>query len=313
MQIKKIMNECFLYDYDFIKTKLRELIQIIKLSDSNLSFFYLDLGKYNKDINLINKLFNQSVCLSKYCNLYNKKKIIIIWLPIDTKRDYEYSIINQDNLKLSIDNFKAFTASGVTFGENPRITIISRYEEISKLLFHELIHNYNIDGSSFHEHNDFIIKKYTKIKNSKKNTIMNYDYPYSIYESYTELMSSYFNMIFRNINVGENKIKKVFTTEILLELLYSYNTVSNLIKLNGYKNYEDFEKEISFKGNICIYEYYYLKALMYNNYEIKLCNDIEDFQKNYINIININKKDHLLKNIFNNMKTHSNFRYVLYQ
>ena len=310
----KIVNNCLLVEYAYVQKELKKINQIIKLSDSNISFYYLDLGNYDSDIQLINKLFFESVCLAKYSGLYGKTNVIIIWIPIDKNRDYMQESINEQNLESSTVNFNAFTASGVTYGQNPRITIISRYEEIGKLLIHELIHNFDLDGSGFHEHNNSLIKTYKKIKNSETpSKIKNYDYTYSIYESYTELLSSYLSMCFRNINLTEKiDVLARFEVEILLELLYSYNTIANLIKLNDYTSYEDFELEKKFKGNICVYEYYYLKGLMYNNYELKLCNDKKLFQDNYLNIMNMRKDDPLLKDIFFNMKKQTNFGYICY-
>jgi hypothetical protein len=311
----QIMKNSLLADYSYINKEFEKINQIVKLSDLNITFYYLNLGKYETDVKIINELFLQSVCLAKYSNLYGiKKDIIIIWLPIDKKRDYIYENINEENLKLSIEGFNAFTASGVTYGKNPRITIISRYEEIKKLLIHELIHNFNLDGSGYHEHNNSLIKIYKKIKNPATASKMNnYDYCYSIYESYTELLSSYLSIIFRNINLDKKEeILERIETEILLELFYSYNTIANLIKLNDYKTFEDFELEKKFKGEICVYEYYYLKGLMYNNYKLELCDCKKKFQDNYLNIININKTDELLKDIFQNMKKQTNFAYVFY-
>lgn len=311
----KIVKNSLLAEYSYVKRELQKVNQIIKLSDSNITFYYLDLGNYKLDIQLINNLFLQSICLAKYNNVYGKNQVIIIWIPVNTKRDYIYESITEENLALSIENFNAFTASGVTYGENPRITIISRYEEISKLLLHELIHNFNLDGSEYHDHNESLIKSYKKIKNPQTpSEIKNYDYSYSIYESYTELLSSYLSMCFRNINLDKKEeVLARLETEILLELLYSYNLIANLIILNNYKSYEDFELEKKFRGNICVYEYYYLKGLMYNNYKLKLCNNKKMFQENYLNIININKDDPLLKDIFNNVKKDKNFGYIFYE
>jgi hypothetical protein len=324
--IMQILKNSLFADYEYIKKEIKNIGKIIKLSDCNIKFYYLDMENYERDIELINELFLQSVCLAKYSGVYIKNyktektekttntKVMIIWLPIDKKRDFEYNEINDSNLLKSIKNFNAFTASGVTYGENPRVTLISRYEEISKLLIHELIHNFNLDGSGYHEHNHSLIKTYKNIKNPNTNLkIKNYDYAYSIYESYTELLSSYFSMIFRNLDLNdEHNILLRFETEILIELLYSYNTISNLIKLNGYKTYEEFESEKKFKGDICIYEYYYLKGLMYNNYELKICDNKKTFNDNYLNIININKNDPLLKDVYNEMKPYFNFRYTFY-
>lgn len=312
--IYKIATTSLIGDYDYVQNEMHGTSEIVYLNDSNINFYYLNLGNYEDDKKLINFLFSQSVCLAKFSELYDKHNIIIIWIPIKTNRDYNFDTINQENLNNSIKNFNAFTASGVTYGDSPRITIISRYEEISKLLLHELIHNYNLDGSRYHEHNHDLIKMYKKIKNPKTmSNINNYDYSYSMYESYTELLSSYLSMIFRNINLNSKlDLIKRYETEILMELLYSYNTISNLIKLNDFKNFEDFEKEKKFKGDICVYEYYYLKGLLYNNYELSLCYNKTDFLKNYEKLISIDKDDILLKDVFNNMVTHTNFKYNFY-
>jgi hypothetical protein len=310
----KITKNSLICDYNYVQNELLKTKSIIHLNDSTIDFYYLDLGNYEEDKELINFLFAQSVCLAKFSKLYSKQNIIIIWIPVITNRDYIFNTINQENLNESIKNFNAFTASGVTFGSSPRITVISRYEEISKLLLHELIHNYNLDGSGFHEHNHDLIKTYKEIKNPKTSSnINNYDYSYSIYESYTELLSSYLSMIFRNIKLdSKNDLIKRYESEILMELLYSYNTISNLIKLNDYNSFEEFEREKKFKGNICVYEYYYLKGLLYNNYKLLLCFNKEDFLKNYEKVISINKDDFLLKDVFNNMVVHTNFKYNFY-
>ena len=153
-------------------------------------------------------MFKIALCLNKYTfqNKIDNVRRDIVWIPINKKRNFKYDKISKTNIKKTQDNFEAFVASGVTFGLNPRITIVTRYEEVEKLLIHELIHNYNLDGSGFHDNNHSLIKKYSKIKNSHTmSNIKNYDYPYSLYESYTELLSSYLSMIFRNWDLTEKK------------------------------------------------------------------------------------------------------------
>ena len=61
---------------------------------------------------------------------------MIIWLPINKNRDFNFDIINKDNLVKSIDNFNAFTASGVTYGTTTKVSILTRYEEINNLMYH---------------------------------------------------------------------------------------------------------------------------------------------------------------------------------
>jgi uncharacterized LabA/DUF88 family protein len=115
------------------------------------------------------------------------------------------------------------------------------------------------------------------------------------------------------LNNIENKIK----SQIILELLYSYNTVANLIKINGYKSYEEFLKKEHFSGDICIYEYYYLKALMYNKFPLVILSVNSDsktsniFFQLYENIIKMERKDKLLREICNNHVKQINFSYIL--
>jgi hypothetical protein len=283
------------------------------LKEVNIIFYYFDLGRYKKDIKMINYLFNQTITLAKFYNKYgeNNNEIIVLWLPIDSNRDFNFDKIDRDTLDKCTENFNAFTASGVTFGDSPRYTIISRYEEVSKLLLHELIHNLNMDGNHYHDHNYKLIDEY---KDTKGN---NYDYEYSIYESYTEILSSYLNLIFRNIDLDDKEqIINNLIVQIIIELLYSYNVVGNLMRLNDYKSFESFKKIEEFKGEICVYEYYYLKGLMYNNFKIIIINSnnglCQNFKNIYEKIINIDKDDKLLQDVCNNHIKNTNLSYIFY-
>lgn len=293
--ISQITNSMF-NKYEHFKKYTNKIIHITELIYENISFYLTD------NINLISaiEMLKISITFAKYNNI--TKNIIIIWCPIDSKRDFNFNKINEDTLNKSINNFNAFSASGLTTHKN--ITIVTRYEEAEKLLLHELIHNYKIDGSNYHDNLKHIITKYEKIKNNK-----HYKYDYCLYESYTELMSSYFSMIFRNINSVD--ISKRIKIEIIVEILYSYNTICNIIKLNGYSNLNEFIKNGYFKGDICFYEYYYLKALMYNNFIIKFGNNMSDFDNIYEIIINI-KPDKLLFEIFDNSYSQTNYKYLFY-
>lgn len=290
---------------------------------NNIHFYCINTNSQSKEENYNYKksfnLFIISICLNLYkYNSNDKIDRIIYWIPINKSRDFNFTTINDSTLTHSANNFEAFVASGVTWGgggkeSNPKYTIITRYEEIEKLLLHELIHNYNMDGSNYHEHNHEIINNYNKSKESG-----NYDYSYSIYESYTELLSSYFNMIFSNINsnLTAKKIKKKIICQIIIELLYSYNLIANLIKLNGYNSYDEFIQNKIFKGDICFYEYYYVKGLLYNNFELTLGTNLNDFTTIYnkINYIISTEQiynDNLLKCVYDNSFSQSNYKYII--
>ena len=299
---KHFLKNSFLYNSPEIKNFIINIDKVIKIVFENVEFFYLskDNNTYNNDIKLINKLMKTTITLAKINK--NNNNISVIWIPIDKNRNFEHEILDDHSLNKCAHNFEAFTASGVT---SSNISIITRYEEIRKLLIHELIHNLNMDSSDKHEtNNKNIITKYYNIKNNN-----NYKYTYDIYESYTELLSSYINILFHYIhkNIKPEHIKSC----ILIEFLYSCNVLSNIIKLNGYTDYDDFYKNGYFKGSICIYEYYYLKCLMYNNFKLPNIDDSMLFVNMLNGIINMNKYDMVLKNIFLISIRDNNYRYVI--
>jgi len=329
-----IVKSSFLFSNQVVKDKINHANTIYYLKYANIYFYWIDNSDIKdlntsteKDYLLVKKMFMITVCLNIYkYNKKDKKKRIIIWIPIKTNRDFEYDKITELNLKEADNEFEAFVASGVTMDnfQNKKITIITRYEEVEKLLIHELIHNYNMDGSNYHDELKNVIQRYKLIKNPvNKTKEFNYDYEYSIYESYTELLSTYFYLIFSNLKSNtENKyLKKKLLRQVLIEVLYSYNVIANLIKLNGYQNYDEFHNKQIFKGNICVYEYYYIKGLMYNNFNLEskigLLTNSSEFGLNYGKIIDMIERikmnrDVLLEEIFNFYKNQQNFKYELH-
>lgn len=320
--ILNLLNDNFLSNNKHIKNIILNSTYIHYLSYSNIHFYWLS-NLNNKTLNDENYLlslymFKISLCLNlfKFNNTDDIQRYII-WIPIDKKRNFKYDTISLTNLKKTSNEFEAFVASGVTFGTDERITIITRYEEVEKLLIHELIHNYFIDGSKYHDELNDVLNEYKITKNNTKSKNKNFHYIYSIYESYTELLSTYFYLLFSNIKINKKLDENNLLGQILLELLYSYNIIANLIKLNGYSNYNEFKNILFFKGDICKYEYYYVKALMYNNFILKIGNNLNDFINIYTNIINMIKKnqindDLLMKDIYDNYVKHDNFKYQIH-
>lgn len=292
---------------------------IHELKYSGIYFYWIDkINKKNynsKNYKLALDMFKISLCLNLYkFNDGDKISRYIIWIPINKKRNFFSNNINKVNLNKSQDGFEAFVASGVTFGSNPKITIITRYEEVEKLLIHELIHNYNIDGSGFHNEMDRVLTDYNRVKNEG-----NYHYEYSIYESYTEMLSTYIYLLFTDIKLGlEGKeLEDKLMAQILVEIVYSYNLVCNLINLNGYLTYDEFRSKMAFGGEICKYEYYYIKGLMYNNWKLKFGNELEDFVDIYTSIISMIKKiqnsdDLMMRDIYEKYVQQNNFKYQIH-
>jgi hypothetical protein len=329
-KIKSLLVSSFLSTNPNVKKSIINLAFLHCLKYSNIKFYWLgntgsiDTNTYDYILALEMMKIIISLARYRYPNITDSIKRIIIWIPINKQRNFKYDQITQTNLKKSEDKFEAFVASGVTFGDNPRITIVTRYEEVEKLLAHELIHNFHFDGSNYHDQLASVINEYKLVKNNNKNNPnsdlkKNYDYEYSIYESYTELLSTYFYLLFKNIsdNISYKQIQTKLQGQIIVELLYSYNLISNLASLNGYKSYEDFKNTLVFEGNICGFEYYFLKGLMYNNYELTIGMGLEDFKNIYQQIIKIVEKikasdDILLNQIYQNKKNQKNFKYQIH-
>lgn len=318
-QVINIVNGNFLSNNQQIKKILNITKYIHLLKYSNVHFYWLsESGEKNlssKTYKMALDMFKITLCLNLY-KFDNEDKIerYVIWVPINKKRNYFSNNISRTNLNKAQENFEAFIASGVTFGLNPKITIITRYEEVEKLLIHELIHNYGIDGSVFHNKMNEILTEYKKVKNKG-----NYHYEYSIYESYTEMLSTYFYLLFTDIKLGlEGKeLEDKLMAQILLEIIYSYNLICNLIKLNGYLSYDEFRSKMSFGGEICKYEYYYIKGLMYNNWELKFGNKFEDFVDIYTSVISMIKNikitdDGMMNEIFSKCVEQKNYKYQIH-
>lgn len=284
---------------------------MVKFEHKNIKFYYICQSKteLNNDLTKIINLFKIGITLEEYFKTNTtKKQLLIIWIPILAHRDFQSDIINLKNLTNTTNNFQAFSVSGVSFSNNmSNVTIITRYEEISKLLIHELMHNLKIDGTKHHNYLLNTLVRYKKLK-----PIGNFHYDYSIYESYAELTGTYLTMLFINIDLCANKIHDKLFAQILIEIIYSYNTVANLIKINKYQSISEFNNKKIFAGDICVYEYYYIKALLYNNFKLTIPNDIVSTELMYNDIINISLiNDKFLAEIFNNSCEQTNFAYSI--
>jgi hypothetical protein len=303
----------------------RHVKNVYKINYENLYFLWVSFDFDDKD-NTENaiKMFKIMVSLKKFYKTLDKTDInrIVIWYPFDAERNFYFDDINDETLLCAKNDFGAFTTSGetnnrriggISTGTDDYVTVITRYEEVEKLLLHELVHNFNIDGKMEIMNLESINSKYNSVKSKD-----NYVYYGSILESYTELSSTYFYLVFKNIIDNVENVKEKLFGQILTEILYSYNVIANLIKLNGYPNYEAFKKSKSFKGIIPFYEYYYVKALLYNNFEYKLAHNLDGYINIYEDISCLIKKinnndDKLMEEIYNHShKNLINFKYQLH-
>lgn len=301
VKIFNYVKDTHLTNFVAFNKVLDNVKKFCKLQENNVTLYY--------PCNAPNKKFDLfKIALSLAIFFEIKKQIIIIWIPTNLNRDFADNYIDEKTLNKSYNNFGAFTTSGLTFHDNSNvISIVTRNEEIEKLLIHELCHAFNLDGSGNSSSHKNIIKKYNLIKPPK-----NYVYDYCIHETYAELLSSYLFLTFKDINLPNEEFKHILYQQILTEILYSFNIIANLIVLNG-KNYDSFITSPSFNGEMCFYEYYYLKALMYNDYLLKLYKSNE-FYALYDEILkNMQIRDiPLLKNVCDNMVKVTNFKYMFW-
>ena len=275
-EIKNIIKGCSLYEYDAIKIFVEDIQTIYKITYENITFYAF--GNVDNSFKLLKISYS-------FCHAMQKtdKNYEIIWIPINTKRTYEYDNLDENNMNQSKQEFKGFTASGLTFSNK---SIITRFDGVEKLLIHELIHNFNLDGSKFHNHNHDEIQIYKSIKPKKTHS-----YTYDIYESYTELLSSYYNILYKLIIEGKNNIYESIIGNILIEYMYSLNLISIFVKLNGFDSIKLFFKDIKFKADICIFEYVYVKTIMYNRFKLSDNHSFKDFKKNLREIMKIIKNE----------------------
>lgn len=292
-------------------------ISCIKFENKNLLFYVF----YNKKKNFeLHETCKELICICNYFYYYMKKvfgknkKINLIWVPLMICRDFFYdknSNSIQNDINESENNFQAFSVSGKTFSnfrkKNNYCSIITRLEEIHKLCIHELLHQTKLDYS-FSIKQD-TLKLYETIKPK-----CNHHYYYSLIESYTELSSTYYNIMFQiyfifwKDNFSYKKFKKIFKYCICLEIIYSTCIVLSLIKMNNYKSVSEFNMCPCFTGNISIYEYYYIKWLLFFSFDFtdkkhiykRIC-EIQCIPKYLITIL-----EHMYANTF----IHNNYKYI---
>jgi hypothetical protein len=246
--------------------KLRDYVSksnLYEILAKDLNFRFIICVENENFIKKNNKMICELLTITNFFNKYKNKfksNILIIWAPISSNRDFHFNKINKNTIFKSSLNFEAFTTSGITFDfDEYQVSIISRIEEIQKLLIHELIHNVKLD---MRNHNEFINlnENYKKIKNKN-----NYHYYYSLIEIFTEWSCVLYNILFKMkfffMNLQKKNFIKIYKKIYQRELIHSLKNLFSIIKLNGYPSIKEFNNNRQkFFGEYSFYEYYYLKA-----------------------------------------------------
>lgn len=164
--------------------------------------------------------------------------------------------------------------SGFTDFYNKLICIF-RYEELYKVLLHEMVHILNLDLN---------IQKSNKLnKLIKCNfSINNINTNYNFFESYTETIANLFNLSIKSIILNKN-IKKLYSKEINFSILQ----LIKILKFYNIKNIKQFYKNECFKKHINKED---TSVLSYFFFKTALLIDINFFIKNIMFKKNINIK-----------------------
>lgn len=182
---------------------------------------------------------------------------------------------SRDNLDTYFNKTKklstGFTASGVTYRQS-KLIILTKKEEIIKLLFHELCHYAELDLSLY----ETIFNVSWNIKNNKLN----------LAESYTEFLSIILNSMYSCLFLS-NSIDTNYTD--LFDLILSYeveysvlltSTILNFYKYNHQNHKSFFVNDDNSMGKkyapIYVWEYIFLRSILLLN--LSEISDLPDWQ-----------------------------------
>jgi len=214
----KFQQDIILMDYAFT-FKL-----IIFNNNIIINFLVSDFDQYYKYIAAILHSLNTFCYLFPYN--YNG---LTIYISLDKNSrnlgntSQKNSIMN-NNFSYFHQNSIAFNVSGVT-KKYDNIIILTKSEEIIKLLYHEMIHYIGLDHELLDSQNKFDWDIHDKNLN--------------LSEAYTEFLSIIFYSAYQTIHmVGLKKINKydLFNKLILAEMHYSLYLSSNILKIYGYNS-----------------------------------------------------------------------------
>lgn len=227
--------------------------------------------------------------LNTFCYLFpfNYDGLNIYVCLDDNKRNLE-KVHKFKNLDEKFEYLKinslAMNVSGITNRKGKTI-ILTRIEEIIKLMYHELIHYVELDEKLINQ-------------------------PVNFSEAYTEFLSvilcSAYESLFINTNVYKN-----FKKNMLMEMSYSCFLSSNIIKFYKYdiNNFDDFFSENKLKdyAPIALWEYIILRTQLMLN----LNSVIELMSKTFWRVTDKNKNELIkLMTIDSNLK--ERVKYYLY-
>ena len=257
--------ECInIYKNPFLSFEIEEYIQ------NNIKYKY-----YYKDSNLNIKLFSKNKIEDKLISdIHNVIKFITIIFDISIKINL---IIFMTPFKKILNN--NFTPHEINTGSTIRgnIIILWRFEELIKVLIHELIHYLNIDLNS----DVIIVNKLIKKINIDKYSELRPNEAYT--ETIAILLYTYYNLL----KINNNKFDINLYNELFKhEVIWSYYQCSKIIKhfkcFNKFEDLLDTTKNCKIKQYTSVFSYYIIKTSFI--YDInKFCDFLNSINQNTFN------------------------------
>lgn len=242
-EIYKFTNSRFVDKQNLLKD-MKELNNIFKITWNN-NFIIINSNKNIKINNRIKLIIFIIEYLKEKTNNNKDIKIYLILSRLEKYFPLDSKIIDVQNAN-----------SGYNDSSN-NIIFIWRKEEFEKVLFHELMHNFNLDKRHTHIHN-----------------IINIDGPHLYFEAYTDFIGIIYHLIFLSLITN----KKIITL-LEYELGFIKNQALTLNNIVG--NWID-TPNILIEQKTASFSYYILK---YKIFEYFIYNEFSELI-NYNDIIN---------------------------
>lgn len=288
--IKEVLDSYYMnlidnkYDetYDF-KKELCKVKKIYRFSIKNMEFFDIYILYDNLDycLNIIKiiDVFSRHVLDGDKekirivkSRMGDRKKFPIFIFPNDIKRNLADKTFSNDHLDFYKKTNQAFTTSGMT----GNFMVITKKEELIKLLLHELIHFYKLDGT---------INK-TKSMLDKWRNCMPFNDNNGEEECIAELLSNIYNSMFVSIITSRDLGDIIYA-----EQKYSHYVIAKILLYFNLKPKDIFnatKKKVNLVSPINLYHIF--KSIIFDNLNILLeCNTS-------MNIFNISKQVYKLIN-----------------
>jgi hypothetical protein len=244
--------------------------------------------------NIKNELISNKITIKSYSckNILLRIRIIILFI--------EYLKIKSNNKNKKVNIFLILTKLKKYFPNNNKIIDINnvnsgyssfleniifiwRLEEVEKVLFHELIHFFNLDGRNININLDFNIEG------------INY-----YFESITDFWGIFYNLIYISILTK-------YPLKNLLEIEFTFiknqaSILNKFFKLNDWSNIDN----LVIKQNTSAFSYYILKYLLFDfiiNQNINITNNIHLNNKLFVELFKIIKNKKFVNYNYLNLKS----------